>query len=587
MEPTEPTFVPEWYKSNSSIETSSSHSNHLSGSSHSADDYNSGFSLRNRFPVNVGDPDAPRSLSFKDKSSLSSRRSASGNGTMGREKEISSRPYNSFGRNHRERDKDKDRDREKGLDLRERERPLSLDNGFSDYSDSLISNNSDKGFLRRSHTMLSGRHVDSWIKRPGHESSNGVSGGTIVSGITKSSFERDFPSLGSEEKHVGSDVARVSSPGLSSAIHNLPATSSTIIGGDCWTSALAEVPPLAGGNCQVVSSPLQNSPALTSSASITPTCLNMAETLAQAPARVRAEPQVPSDSQKIEELHRLQILKLRPVTPSVTKILGFNSADKSKVKGTRTAESSNFKTGLQSSSQIMSHTLLSAVRADAHKMPQAGNFKVLNRERNGLSPTGKDAPSSTNLSRVPTPPSGIPATIPPINVLISQKVKVDRRVGALTPGLYGEKKPISQAQNRNDFFNSLRKKTSASQQANANQELSLDASSSNLEKLDEHVDDDSTFGKEKDKLPPFSSLQSSFENGTTEVCDAIEEPGRLVPDEEEAAFLRSLGWEENAGEEALTREEIESFLSEVIIVCRVSLSSSFSNSIIHTISGQV
>lgn len=39
--------------------------------------------------------------------------------------------------------------------------------------------------------------------------------------------------------------------------------------------------------------------------------------------------------------------------------------------------------------------------------------------------------------------------------------------------------------------------------------------------------------------------------------------GKVYPDEEEAAFLRSLGWEENAGEdEGLTEEEINAFYHE-------------------------
>lgn len=61
-----------------------------------------------------------------------------------------------------------------------------------------------------------------------------------------------------------------------------------------------------------------------------------------------------------------------------------------------------------------------------------------------------------------------------------------------------------------------------------------------------------------------SDLHCSAENGNCSAGGCALEQEKLAPDEEEAAFLRSLGWEENTGEEALTREEIESFLSEVI-----------------------
>ncbi|KAK8921683.1 hypothetical protein KSP39_PZI020665 [Platanthera zijinensis] len=59
-------------------------------------------------------------------------------------------------------------------------------------------------------------------------------------------------------------------------------------------------------------------------------------------------------------------------------------------------------------------------------------------------------------------------------------------------------------------------------------------------------------------LPPKGSLNLNCSS------DTFGDPEKLDPEEEEVSFLRSLGWEEDAGEEALTREEIESFLSVVI-----------------------
>ncbi|KAK8951990.1 hypothetical protein KSP39_PZI003396 [Platanthera zijinensis] len=535
MERSEPTFVPEWYKvTSSSTATGNSNSNHHGGSLHSADEHTGGFSSRNRLPLSVCDHDAPRPLPFSDRTSPAFLRSASSNGSMGWEKEFPSRGFNSFGRSHR----DRERDRERDLDFRERERLLLLDNGFSNYPDSLTNNTYEKDFLRRSQSLASGRRVEPWLKKSGHDSSNAIlSAGSVVSGITKSSFERDFPSLGAEEKHLGSDLTRVASLNLGTAIDILPLSASAIIGSDGWTSALAEVPPIAGLNGQGISSSLQTSHAPISSS--TTAGLNMAETLAQAPGRVLTVPKLSSDSQKIEDLHRQQILKLRPVTSTMLKNTGPNTADKSKTKGSKIVDFSSIKQ--QSSSHFVSHT---SVRSETPKISLPGQFQVLNRERNGFSPAAKDFLSSTNISRVPTS-SG------------------DPKGGASTLRACVEKKIPSQTQKRNDFFNSLRKKTSPSQLGNAADDLSCDISSSNAQKAGKLIAADSTSAK-----PPSSSLNSnSAENGNcfSGGCCALEEPEKLVPDEEEAAFLRSLGWEENAGEEALTREEIESFLSEVII----------------------
>ncbi|KAH0452709.1 hypothetical protein IEQ34_020008 [Dendrobium chrysotoxum] len=462
MERSEPTFVPEWYKVSNSSAAGSGNSNHQSGFSLQSDEHNNGFSSRSRLTVSNFDYDAPRSSSFSGRTSSSFRRSSTSNGYIGHEKDISSRAYNSFGRSHR--DRDRDRDREKDLEIHERDKSLLLDNGFGDYPDLLMYSKSEKDSIRRSQSMLSGRKADSWLKRAGHDSSNGVQSmgdrGRII-GITKSSFEREFPSLGAEEKHAGSDVIRVSSPGLTTAIDSLPVTSSTIIGADGWTSVLAEVP-IGGSN-------LQTSSVLPPTASSTSTSLNMAETIAQAPARARMTPQLPSDSQKIEELHRLQILKLRPVTPSMSKNLGVNLAEKSKAKGAKMVEYSTVKVGQQLPSQLVNHSFRSNIKPDVTKTSQLGNFHILNREKNGVSPIDKDNLHPRNGTRVAASPSGIPlAAISYLNGKVYPKL--NGKASALTSSSFGEKKlPSSQAQNRNDFFNSLRKKSSsASCQENIN-----------------------------------------------------------------------------------------------------------------------
>ncbi|XP_020586750.1 uncharacterized protein LOC110028995 isoform X2 [Phalaenopsis equestris] len=553
MERTEPTFVPEWYKVSHSSAQGSGNSNHQSGLSLHTDEHNIGFSSRNRLTVSVCDNDAPRSLSFSERSSSSFRRSTSSNGYIVREKDFSSRAYNSFSRNHR----DRDRDREKDFEIHDRDRPF--DDGFGDYPDVLVTGKSEKDSLKRSQSMLSRRRADPWQRRASHDSSNGfqsMGGSGRVNGTSKSSFEREFPSLGAEEKHAGSDVIRASSPGLNTAFHNLSVSASSIIGADGWTSVLAEVP-IVGSNGLIVSSSFQTSSAMAPAASSVSTGLNMAETVAQAPARARTAPQLPSDSQKMEELHRQQILKLRPVTPSMPKNLSVNLSEKSKTKGSKMAEYNTVKVGQHLSSQLFNHAVRSNIKSDAPKTSQPGNFHVLNREKNGLSLTDKDNLHPRNGSRVVASPGGgiPPAAILDLSGQPYSKLNVNGKTGAPSSSSFGEKKLPYQAQNRNDFFNSLRKKSSSSQE-NTKQDPGCKVfASPSLEKLNEVVAVGAISDKEKD----LSTLQHSVDNGSFK---AVEEPERLAPDEEEAAFLRSLGWEENAGEEALTPEEIESFLSE-------------------------
>lgn len=232
----------------------------------SADEINSGFSSRNRLSFSFFEHDAPHSLSFGESTSHSFHRSSTSNGSMGREG-LPLRAYNSFGRSHR----DRNRGREKDLERCHRNRPLLEENGLFNNPDSFVTNKLEKESLWHPHSKASGGG-DALFRRLGHDSSKNVpSRGSIIGGISKSSFERDFPSLAADEKHVGSDIA----------IHNLPVSASTIIGVDGWTSDLVEVPPIVGGKFPGVSSVSNPSSGL-----------NMAETVAQAPAQIRASSQV-------------------------------------------------------------------------------------------------------------------------------------------------------------------------------------------------------------------------------------------------------------------------------------------------------
>lgn len=270
------------------------------------DDHASILSSRNRSSFSIGDYDSPR----HSERNLSSHfhRSISSNGSSLHGKDSSSFPrsYSSF---KSPRDKDYDKD---FLDFHDRERSSLADHRIRDYSDpmgishTLLSSRIEKDTLRRSQSMISGKRGEVWPKKVtavlnnsktnSHIISNGVNvgGTTVLNNIHKTTFDRDFPSLGAEERQGVPEIGRVSSPGLGSAAQSLAMGTSAVLT-DCWTSALVEPPPTVGSNNIVLSSAQQSS---TVNLSIqAPTSLstprNMAETVAQAPPRARAAPQVP------------------------------------------------------------------------------------------------------------------------------------------------------------------------------------------------------------------------------------------------------------------------------------------------------
>lgn len=160
----------------------------------------------------------------------------------------------------------------------------------------------EKEGLRRSHSSVSAKRGESWPRKvvadltstnkTSHNNGGALrSGGGGNSGV-KTTFERDFPSLGAEEKHMDTEIGRVPSPGLSTAIQSLPIGNSAVIGGDGWTSALAEVPVIVGSNGSSTSVvQTAQSTSISATTSMT-TGRNMAETLAQGSPRAQTAPQV-------------------------------------------------------------------------------------------------------------------------------------------------------------------------------------------------------------------------------------------------------------------------------------------------------
>jgi hypothetical protein len=121
-----------------------------------------------------------------------------------------------------------------------------------------------------------------------------LSGGSIGSSFHKSVFDKDFPSLGGDERPGSAEIGRVASPGLgATASQSLPVGSSPMIGGEGWTSALAEVPSMMGSS-STGSLTVQQTVTPTSGSVLSSTSagLNMAEALVQTPSRSQSIPQV-------------------------------------------------------------------------------------------------------------------------------------------------------------------------------------------------------------------------------------------------------------------------------------------------------
>jgi len=307
-----------------------------------------GNHTRNRSFKSINDFDSPRSA-FLDRQSSSNSRRSSINGSA-------KHPYSSFSRSHRDKDRERDKERSSFGD--------HWDRDSSDPLGGILTSRNEKDTLRHSHSMVSRKHSEVMLRRAASELKNGsssnhansnglVSGGSFGSSSQKAVFEKDFPSLGNEDREGVPDIARVSSPGLSSSVQNLPVGSSALIGGEGWTSALAEVPTIIGNSSTSSSSTAQTVAASSSGTSSVMAGLNMAEALTQAPLRTRTAPQVieqgsyalPSiisliaidhslsnevfisilqlsvQTQRLEELAIKQSRQLIPVTPSMPKNL--------------------------------------------------------------------------------------------------------------------------------------------------------------------------------------------------------------------------------------------------------------------------
>lgn len=205
--------------------------------------------------------------------------------------------YSSFNRNHRDKDRDREKDRSNFLDPWDRDcsEPLA----------DLFAGRIDRDILRRSHSLVSRKPSELLTHRVAVDTKSGgncnqnhgndmPSRSSIGSSIPKTVFDKDFPSLGADDRPGITEIGRVSSPGLGATVgQSLPVGSSALIGGEGWTSALAEVPTIIGSSSTgSLAAPQTVSPTSGSVLSSTSAGLNMAEALVQTPSRARSTPQV-------------------------------------------------------------------------------------------------------------------------------------------------------------------------------------------------------------------------------------------------------------------------------------------------------
>ncbi|XP_039065896.1 uncharacterized protein LOC120211428 [Hibiscus syriacus] len=605
MEKSEPSLIPEWLKSGGSL-TGSGNSIHqfTLSSSHS----DSRFALRharNKLSVD-SDGDIGRTSVLDRDSSAYFRRSYSSKGSS------DSWSYSNFAKGNWERDWEKVyHDRKNAVLSGHRNR------NYSDSLDNLLPSISEKYVLQRSQSMITGKRSDTWPRKVTNESCNnskshhssgngklstafrdksafecdfhslgaeerlvGSEIGRVSSPglINKSAFERDFPSLGAEERQFRSELGRVSSPGLNNLVQSLPLGTSPGTGSDGRASALADIPVGLGSNGRGVAVASPN--VCAGSTPTTTMGLNMAEAVAQGPSRSHTPPLLNVETQRLEELAIKQSRQLIPLlTISTPKTIVACPSEKSKPKvGQQLHPSVSVNSTHGGTSRSDGIIVSNESRLCILKPSREPNGGSIVATKDNLSPTnGSNKIVSSPLSFTPSAAASSPFRSSGNSPRSAPAVRNQTQLW-----LTMEKRATSQAQSRNDFFNLLKKKSitdSASSALDPGPAVSQPVS----EKPDELDPDDSSSAvtlKDAGDLAQEISIADLPTDNRSEMAlngdaytksqhcssngDVHSRPDVfLYPDEEEAAFLRSLGWEENVGDDnGLTEEEINAFLEQ-------------------------
>ncbi|KAL4304261.1 hypothetical protein GQ457_10G023430 [Hibiscus cannabinus] len=602
MERSEPSLIPEWLKSGGSLTGSGNSIHQFTSSSSHSDNHSALRHARNKLSVD-NDGDIGRTSVLDRASSAYFRRSSSSKGSS------DSRTYSNFAKGNRERNWENFTN-----GYHDRKNNVLSDHRNQNYSDSLdnlLPSISEKVVLRRSQSMITGKRSDTWPRKVTNESSSNSkshhssgNGKLSTADHDKSAFERDFHSLGSKERPVGSEIGRVSSPGLSNKSaferdfpllgaeerqigpeigrisspilsnpgQSLPLGTPPGTVSDGRASALADIPVGVGSSGGGVAVASQN--ACAGSTPTTIMSLNMAEAVAQGPSRARTPPMLNVETQRVEELAIKQSRQLIPLVTILTP----------KTPVVSPSEKLKPKVGQQLHPSVsVNSTRGGTSRSDSIQVSKESRLCILkpSREPNGVSLViTKDnlSPTNGNSQVVNSPLSITPSAAASAPFRSSsnspRSATAERNQAQLR--LTMEKRATAQAQSRNDFFNLLKKKStmnSASSVLDPGPAVSQPVS----EKPDELGTEDSSSSialKDAGVISPEISSAGLPTDNRSEISlngDAYTEPQHCSrngewhssPDEEEAAFLRSLGWEENAGDDdGLTEEEINAFLEQ-------------------------
>ncbi|KAG4391104.1 hypothetical protein AAZX31_05G113300 [Glycine max] len=337
------------------------------------------------------------------------------------------------------------------------------------------------------------------------------------------------------------------------------------VDGNGLTSVSHDILMTVGSSIKAMTMHQYNVSTSTSSITLGTMGLSMAETLAQGPPRSHS-PQLSASTQKLEELALKQSRLLIPVTPSTPRSLVSSSSEKSKVK-----------TGQQqypfSHSRRPNHSLHGAhLNLDIQKISSGNSLNVsTSRELNGVSSASKD-----NLS----PNSRV--VLSPVGATRSTSISAPSRSlsNNSTPSAWItlEKRPTFPIQSRNDFFKNLSRKSSVEKPCSDVLPIDMSCALEKSEASTRSVSSCPILESRDASLVDTSAVNMLTDYGSTitENGNAANEPLKLssssdkqdssnpfpYADEDEIAFLRSLGWEESAGDEydeGLTEEEIQDF----------------------------
>ncbi|CAN4110637.1 unnamed protein product [Withania somnifera] len=543
----EPTLAPQWLRSSRHVTSFVTASSPLHPDDHAPSKLASSRSLS----MNMNNKEF-RHPAASDRAISSRTRWSSNSSTS-----PNFRSYNSF-RSHRHRDMDKDINKYRETSNLRNHRSRDLPDASRKHQWEMF----EEEGLRHSQSMISGRISEKWprnLSNAGKVELTENNGRLASVSAVDKAVDCGTRPLVTEERQVSPVFGRVGSPGLGTMSRGLTTGASGTTGYKS-ESALADITAVAGNNNSGLTSNKQTAPSGPSppiSSKSNGKVLNMAETVAKGPPCAQTTSQLSHANQRLEELAMKQSRQLIPLKPLVTKASMPNHSDKPRAKV-----------------ELLQQTISSSHSASRSVSSKLHVFKPT-RETNGVS-------SGVNSSLSPNRHSKGPNAL--LTIAVSASTENPGNVAASPTsehkpvGTMMEKKLSSQARSRNDFFNLMRKKSIGSSSAvnvvggSAVSPSSI-CNSGTSEVLTAHdipQDQDASLSDDSPRVEQSTDIlgentcnsdSSDGKKGTDksfQKLDAI-----LCSEEEEAAFLRSLGWEENADEGGLTEEEISAYYKDV------------------------